>query len=260
MDLCAMLALLAQCFPGHDSIIRGVYVNPYQANRQAYWEEIFTKADSGLINTVIVDFKSDYGFLTYESTVELAHDIDAVKKHFDIDDLIQNASKHNLKLIARIVCFRDNYLSRHKKFGIRDDSGKIWTDAKGIAWTNPYIEDVQGYLLAITKEIVDRGIKAVAYDYVRFPTDGDVARIRLTGVKGSHVDVITRFIEKAREEIDAEIGACVFGFSLWQPLSAEGQDIQRLGEHIDVLYPMLYPSHFGRNFKNEETEIWRNYW
>ncbi|UCC11226.1 MAG: hypothetical protein JSW02_07675, partial [candidate division WOR-3 bacterium] len=57
-----------------------------------------------------------------------------------------------------------------------------------------------------------------------------------------------------------EIGICVFGFSVWHPLVREGQIIEKMGEHVDVLYPMLYPSHFGRNFKREVNEYWRNYW
>ncbi|UCD05479.1 MAG: hypothetical protein JSV98_10290 [candidate division WOR-3 bacterium] len=260
MNLCVIIALLANCCLEPDSIIRGIYVNPYQANKSAYWDKIFSMADSGFINAVVVDFKSDYGFLTYASELELPGKINAIKKHFDIATLVENTTKHNLKLIARIVCFRDNYLARHKKFGIKNDSGEIWVDKKNMAWTNPYDKGVQDYLLEITEEIVAQGVNAVAFDYVRFPTDGDVARIRLTKVKGSRVDVIAGFLEKARQEIEAEIGICVFGFSVWHPLRTEGQDIERLGEFVDVLYPMLYPSHFGRNFKNEETESWRNYW
>jgi hypothetical protein len=260
MNLCVVLALLVQCYPATDSIIRGVYLNPYQANRLDYLEEIFSKADSGLINAIVVDFKSDYGFLTYGSNLELAKKVGAIRRHIDVDHLVEGASRHNLKLIARIVCFRDNYLSRYKTFGIRNDSGEIWCDNKGMAWTNPFNEKVHEYLLTVTKEIVDLGIKSIAYDYVRFPTDGDVARIRLTHVKGSRVDAIARFLKKIRKETDAEIGICVFGFSIWQKLWTEGQDLERLGEFIDVLYPMLYPSHFSRNFKNEETENWRNYW
>jgi hypothetical protein len=251
---------LAQCYPGLDSTVRGVYINPYQANKKEYLEEIFARADSGLINAIVVDFKSDYGFLAYGSEVELAKKINAVKKHFDIDYLVENAAAHNLKLIARIVCFRDNYLARYKKFGIRNDSGEIWRDNKGMGWTNPFDKKVHEYLCAITKEIVDRGVKSIAFDYIRFPTDGDVARIRLTHVKGSRVDAIARFLKKVRKEIDVEIGICVFGFSVWRKLVSEGQDIERLGESIDVLYPMLYPSHFARAFKNEEPEPWRSYW
>lgn len=260
MNPCVVLALLAQCYLEPDSFIRGIYINPYQANKQEYWDEIYRMADSGLINTVVVDFKSDYGFLTYGSELELAEETGANKRHFDVDQLVQAADQHNLKLIARIVCYRDNYLARHKKLGIRNDSGEIWLDNKNMAWTNPFHEEVQDYLLAISKEIVAHGIESVAYDYIRFPTDGDVGRIRLSKVKGSRVDAVAGFLKKAREQVDAEIGICVFGFTVWRPLIAEGQDLERLGEFVDVLYPMLYPSHFGRAFKNEETELWRNYW
>lgn len=260
MILSAILALCAQCSTAPDALIRGVYVNPYQANRRDYWQEIFEKADSGLINAVIVDFKSDHGFLAYDSKLELPNKIGAVKKLFDIDSLIARTARHNLKLIARIVCFRDNYLARHKDCGIRDDSARLWLDRKDMAWTNPFHDGVQEYLLAVTKELVDRGIRSVAYDYIRFPADGDVARIRLSRVKGSRVDAIARFLEKARRQTDAEIGICVFGFSVWRTLHAEGQDLQRLGGHIDVLYPMLYPSHFHRDFRNDGAENWRNFW
>jgi hypothetical protein len=260
MILCVTLVLWAQCYLEADSVIRGIYINPYQANKSEYMEEVFARADSGLINAIIVDFKSDYGFLTYGSDLDMAKKIDAGRRYFDAAQLVENAARHNLKLIARIVCFRDNYLSRHKGLGIKDDSGNVWLDYKGMAWTNPYDEAVQDYLIAVAKEIVQKGIRSIAFDYLRFPTDGEVWRIRLTKVKGSRVDAIANFLQKAKKQIDAEIGVCVFGFSVWHKLRSEGQDLEELGQHIDVLYPMLYPSHFARNFKNEEDEMWRNYW
>ncbi|GAI95173.1 unnamed protein product, partial [marine sediment metagenome] len=121
---------------------------------------------------------------------------------------------------------------------------------------------VRDYLLEITKEIVDLGIKSIAFDYIRFPTDGDVKRIRLTNVKGPRSTPIIQFLKKIRNELgnEVEIGVCVFGFAVWYNLRTEGQDIEKMGEHIDILYPMLYPSHFHRNFKKEVNEYWRNYW
>lgn len=260
MNLCVIFALFIQCYPAADSIICGVYINPYQASDKAYLEDIFRRADSGLINTIIVDFKGDYGFLAYGSELEQAKKIKAVIQHFDIKYLVEKAAKHDLKLIARIVCFRDNYLARYKDLGIRNHRGEIWVDNKGLAWTNPYYEKVHEYLLAVTKEVVERGVKSIAYDYIRFPTDGATTEIRLKHVKGSRSDAIVNFLKKVRSEIDAEIGVCVFGYATWYDLKNEGQELTRIGEYIDVLYPMLYPSHFPPEFKNEETEQWRNYW
>jgi len=262
MNLCVILALSQLFYSNPDSIIRGVYINPYQANNKDYLEKIFIRADSGLINAIVVDFKSDYGFLTYASNIALAKEIGAIKRYIDVDYLIKNAALHNLKIIARIVCFRDNYLSQYKNYAIYDDSGKIWLDSKGLAWTNPYKSEVRNYLFETTKEIVELGIKSIAFDYIRFPTDGDVERIRLTNVEGPHFTPIIQFLKKVRDGLDdeVEIGVCVFGFAVWFNLRTEGQDIEKMGEHIDILYPMLYPSHFHRNFKKEVNEYWRNYW
>ncbi|MCK4673794.1 hypothetical protein KAT67_07410, partial [candidate division WOR-3 bacterium] len=69
MNLCVILALSQLFYSNPDSIIRGVYINPYQANNKDYLEKIFIRADSGLINAIVVDFKSDYGFLTYASNI-----------------------------------------------------------------------------------------------------------------------------------------------------------------------------------------------
>jgi hypothetical protein len=262
MNLYVILALCSTFNIGSDDIVCGVYINPYQASKKTYLENIFNKADSGLINTIVVDLKSDYGFLAYRSKLEQAKKIDAIKPYIDIDYLLDNAESHDVKVIARIVCFRDRYLGADPKYAILDDSGKVWLDAKDLAWTNPYNPEVREYLYSITEEIVALGFKSIAFDYIRFPTDGDLSKICLTQVKGSRYEAILEFLETIDERLGtkAEIGVCCFGFAVWYRLVSEGQDIEKMGEYIDALYPMLYPSHFGWSFKREENEYWRNYW
>jgi hypothetical protein len=192
----------------------------------------------------------------------MAKKIKAIKSYLDVDYLIENARRHNVKLIARIVCFRDDYLALTKGCSILDERGSVWRDKKGLAWTNPYQQDVRNYLVAIAKELVQRGIRSLAFDYLRFPTDGDLGRIRLTHVQGARAEPILEFLKTVKEEVgqDAEIGVCVFGYAVWRDLKTEGQVISRMGDYIDVLYPMLYPSHFPSEFKKGESDGWRNYW
>ena len=260
MCLYAVIVLCTIFFNEPDSIVRGIYINPYQAARRDYLKKIFARADSGLINTIVVDFKSDYGFLSYRSKLEMVRKLDAYKPYIDVEYLVENARVHNLKLVARIVCFRDEYLAYYKDYGITDDSGRVWVDNKGIAWVNPYNKGVQEYLLEVIKEVVGLGIKSIALDYVRFPTDGAVDRIRLTRVCGPRTEPIIEFLKLIKEEVDVELGVCVYGFSVWHKLKTEGQDISMMEPYIDVLYPMLYPSHFGSSFHGGVNEYWRNYW
>jgi hypothetical protein len=259
MNQFVLIALLG-IFNNPDSVIRGIYINPYQASKKEYLQNVFARADSGLINTIVVDFKSDYGFLAYQSEIELAKKISAIKPYIDANYLIKESKKHNLKLVARIVVFKDNYLARYKHYGITDDSAKVWHDAQKIAWVNPYQREVGGYIVEVAKEIVNLGINALAFDYIRFPTDGDVKRIRLLNVNGPRDQAIINLLKRIRKEVDAEIGICVFGYAVWHSLKSEGQNIRKMGKYIDVLYPMLYPSHFHPSFKNELNEYWRNYW
>jgi hypothetical protein len=150
----------------------------------------------------------------------------------------------------------------YKDCAIYDDSGDVWRDFKDLAWINPYKKEVRQYLVDVSKEIVDLGFTSLAFDYIRFPTDGPVGRMLLTDVYGSRCDPLHDLLQSVRKAVgdSIEIGACVFGFTVWHPLRSEGQDISKMDDYVDVLYPMLYPSHFGAGFKQGETEYWRNYW
>jgi hypothetical protein len=260
MNPVALIALCAALTGDPDSIVRGVYINPYQACKRSYLEKIFARADSGYINAIVVDLKSDYGYLCYASEVPLAQEMNAVKRYVDIRALVDSCRAHGVKLIARVVCFRDNYLAQHEDCGIRDSAGAVWFDKTGTAWVNPYVEQVHDYLARVVEELVKLGVRSFAFDYIRFPTDGNVESIKLENVTGPRSEPIINFLKKVRKKVDAEIGICIFGYAVWRDLRSEGQDIAKLGDHIDVVYPMLYPSHFPAGFKNEENEYWRNYW
>ncbi len=243
-----------------DSLVRGIYINPYQGCKKSFLEYIFKLADSNYINAIVVDLKSDYGYLCYETEVPIAQELKAFKRYIDLDYLIKKCKELNIKLIARIVCFRDNYLAKYEDCAIRDSAGEIWYDKTGTAWVNPYNKKVHKYLIEIIKELEKKGINSFALDYIRFPTDGNIGIIRLNNVKGERYFPIIEFLKELKENVEAEIGICIFGYAVWYDLRQEGQEVSRFGPFIDVVYPMLYPSHFHPSFKKEVSEYWRNYW
>jgi hypothetical protein len=223
---------------------------------------IFEKVDSGLVNTIVVDLKSDYGFLCYDSKNALARELDAIKRYVKVDYLFEQAANRDVTLVARIVCFKDNYLSAYEDYAIYNDSGEVWRDYKDLAWTNPYKKEVRDYLAQVSKEIVGLGFKSLAFDYIRFPTDGPVDRMILKDVYGARCDPLHDLLKAVRTQVgdSVEIGVCIFGFAVWYPLVSEGQDIEKIGKYVDIIYPMLYPSHFNAVFKQGNGEYWRNYW
>lgn len=257
---CVIFVLYLISSTNPDRFIQGIYLNSYQANKKSFLEKVFAYADSGYINTIVVDLKGDYGYLTYESEVDLVKELKAYRKYIELGDLIERCKEKNVKLIARIVCFRDSYLAHYEDCAIRDTAGKVWYDKTGIAWVNPYNKKVWRYLMSIVQELAKKGVRSFAFDYIRFPTDGNIAIISLTDVWGDRHEPIIGFLEEMRKRVDVEIGVCIFGYAVWYDLKTEGQELSRFGSVVDVVYPMLYPSHFHPRFKKEICEYWRNYW
>jgi hypothetical protein len=260
MNLYVILVLYTIFSYNPDSIVRGIYINPYQGSKKSYLEYIFKLADSNYINTILVDLKGDYGYLCYETKIPLVRELKAFKRYIDLDYLIKKCKGSNVKLIARIVCFRDSYLAQYEDCAIRDSSGKIWYDKTGTAWVNPYNPKTHKYLIEIIKELEKKGINSFALDYILFPTDSDISSIRLTNVKDARYTPIMEFLKELKKNVKAEIVVCIFGYAVWYDLKHEGQEVSRFGTVVDVVYPMIYPSHFHPSFKKEVSEYWRNYW
>ena len=233
------------------SPIYGIYLNRHQASREAFMKKIYLKADDGLINAIVIDIKDDHGVIPYRSKVELANIANAVSPSLNIDSLKAKAVRHNLKLIARIAVFRDDRLSRIEDYAIkdRDSLPNRWVDSKGIGWVDPYNRRVWEYNTTLANEILSRGFDLVLFDYVRFPSDGELQRCIYSDDKDRY-HTIEAFVRYVKKEI-GDFGICVFGYSVWRPLKREGQRLKTFKE-IKAICPMLYPSHFSPKFCAEK--------
>ena len=53
-------------------------------------------------------------------------------------------------------------------------AARVWRDAAGLGWTNPYDRRVWEYNVDIAVAAAKAGFDEIMFDYVRFPSDGDV--------------------------------------------------------------------------------------
>src|SRR2546423_1189626 len=94
----------------------------------------------------------------------------------DFDAMMADLKARGVYTVARIVTFKDNILATARPdLAILDTrTGKPWIDRENLAWVDPFREEVWAYNIAIAKEAIDRGFDEVQFDYVRFPTDGQL--------------------------------------------------------------------------------------
>ena len=127
-------------------------------------------------------------------------------------------------------------------------TGRSGTRAAGLGWLNPYDHRVWAYDVAIAAAAARAGFDEIQFDYVRFPSDGDVCAIRYpVRTKGSMAKTITGFVRYATSrlhKLDARVSVDVFGLAATRDLGI-GQKPERLARYVDAVYPMVYPSHFN---------------
>ena len=134
-----------------------------------------------------------------------------------------------------------------------------WTDANDLHWANPSDSRVWDYNIALSKELARMGFDEIQFDYVRFPSDGDLSIISypntLPGFSKS--DCIASFLEKAHDELKplgVSISADVFGLTAWKTDDfGVGQVLEKMAPHLDVICPMFYPSHFPSGFLGKQS-------
>jgi hypothetical protein len=228
-------------------------------------------------NSIVVDFKDDFGRITYDTELETPRRVGSVEAIVDVPSLVRAAREKDIYVIARIVLFKDPVLYRFeggrlalwdvvqdRPWGVyRTITDEQTGDSRVVQvehWVDPYSREVRDYNLDIAEEAVALGVDEIQFDYVRFPSDGDTSTLasRFAPDGADSVQALENFLSEARARLSVPIGIDVFGFNAWSRMSYLGQDIDRLARYVDVISPMFYPSHFARSFLPRLTYLDRS--
>jgi len=246
-----------------DKSLRGLYANSMYAGSVDLPAALDTMAARGM-NAIVVDAKDVTGLYTYKSKIPLAVELDA-SKHSQIPSfarLVRVAHARDIRVIARIACFRDEWIGPRKgELAIQSKWGQPHrAPSKIVDWLDPANEQVQNYLLEVVQESLDAGVDEIQLDYVRYPTEGiGDADFKLKSRGLTPVGVITDFVKRVHEvtkKSNVPLSLDVFGVIAWNykvDTDATGQDLTQLAPIVEALSPMVYPSHFADGFQGYEV-------
>ncbi|MCL6614389.1 MAG: putative glycoside hydrolase [Firmicutes bacterium] len=231
--------------------IRGIYATAYSAGSAERFARILEFIRRTEVNALVVDVKDDTGTISYESAVPLARAIGAGRRKFRPEEILAALAAENIYPIARIVVFKDPYLAeRRPDLAVKSRStGGLWRDRKGLAWVDPHNREVWRYVVDIAKEAAAKGFREIQFDYVRFTSDGNLADCVYPHADGrKRYEVIRDFLLFARAELKplgVVVSADVFGLTCSaQDDLGIGQVIEEIAKAVDIISPMVYPSHY----------------
>lgn len=212
-------------------------------------------------NSIVIDVKDDFGNIYFSSKNETAVKIRATRNSIEIEKLLKRLKEKGIYTIARIVVFKDRNLYRAFNYRYAIWNGKYnkpWSGNPVEFWVDPHSEFVRHYNIAIAGEIAELGFDEIQFDYIRFPSDGPLYQCRYRFRKDKSIyksEVLVDFLEQAKSELGLPISVDVYGFNAWYHFGNWiGQDIEEFAQHVDVICPMVYPSHFGRFFMRKPRE------
>ena len=252
----------------------GIYLRADRA-AEALPEYLDLLARNGL-DSLVIDFKTDFGRLSYDSDLPLAKAMGAAPGPIKLDRLIADAHAAGIYVIARLVVFKDPFLygwDNHRLAVWDRERGEPWRhlvpagddsgdEVQREHWVDPFAPEVWDYNVDVAEELAARGVDEIQFDYIRFPSDGPVERAgyryRRPGMR--RMDAIESFLALARERLEVPISTDLFGFNSWYRAgNFIGQDIDVLSEYADVISPMFYPSHFPSHFLGDRSYTERAY-
>ena len=169
----------------------------------------------------------------------------------DVRALLDTLAAHKIFAIARIVVFKDSVTAdRHPEWTIRRTDGSVWRDKKGLAWVNPYHKELWDYNIGVAEELVKLGFGEIQFDYIRFPEPyASLPKQVFTGSDNmSKPEALAEFLKQAKARIN-KLGvrstADVFGLVTTVGGALEvGQEWEKISPNVDVVLPMVYPSHY----------------
>ncbi|MDD4477189.1 MAG: putative glycoside hydrolase [Patescibacteria group bacterium] len=236
--------------------VKGLYLTAYSAGNPQKISEIIGLIKSTELNSVVIDLKDYSGLVLYDSKIDFVNKNGLKETRIkNLKSLVKKLKDNGVYAIARISVFQDPMLAEKKPdLAIKTKDGKLWRDKKGLAWVNPIKREVWDYVISVAKEASRAGFDEINFDYIRFPTDGDMGALAYAIGGKKRYEVMNEFYKYLSERMKNEpvyISADLFGLTTEKSGEDDMQIGQRLADavkYFDYVCPMVYPSHYPKNY------------
>ena len=262
--------------------VKAIYMSSCVAGTPSFREKLVDIAKTTEINSLIIDIKD------YSGLVSIKTGNDVFDKSYQLSDcrvrdmkeFIEHLHDLDIYVIGRITAFQDSYITKiHPEWAVKKNSDKnvLWKDRKGISFVDAGNKEMWKYLVDLAKASYAIGFDEINFDYIRFPSDGNMNDIyypwsndiiinniasnaigtSTPAVKGGKSIIMRNFFEYLHDNLKDTgivISADLFGMTTtnYDDLNI-GQILEDAAPYFDYIAPMVYPSHYPVGFLNYKS-------
>ncbi|MDR2650604.1 MAG: putative glycoside hydrolase [Clostridiales bacterium] len=233
-------------------VVRGIYVTSNRAGGAGYLHKLIDICLNSDINAMVIDVRTEEGLVTFKG-MEFADNLGvSVNTIPDIHETLALLKENGIYPIARVVAFKDsNTRTFRPDLYIHEKDGSVWLDPNKMTWLNPYNPEACDYVLEFAKGAAEAGFSEIQFDYIRFAASARLENADFGETEGlSRTQAIEAFADKAMKTLKpygVNVSADVYGTIIDSDIDANivGQDYVGLAKILDVICPMVYPSHYA---------------
>jgi len=259
-------------YVGTPESVRGIYMTSWIASSQNLRADLVKLIDDTELNAIVIDIKDYSGRIVFtinDPTLKAFGSEEVRIK--DLESFIESLHKKGTYVIGRVAVFQDQYFVKHRPdLAVKNKLGTaVWKDKKGISWVDPGSKEYWDYIVLISKEARRIGFDEINFDYIRFPSDGNMQDISYPFSTSTpkhfvmrsffeylHNNLVMDFIEisstgeKKVENNRLKISADIFGMvTTAKDDMGIGQLLEDTFPYFDYIMPMVYPSHYPVTFQ-----------
>lgn len=244
--------------------VKAVYMTACIAGTPSLRKNLVKLIEETELNSVIIDIKDYTGGIAFISEhPELKDKLSKKCYVSDMPEFVKSLNEKGIYVIGRITVFQDPlYANLYPEVAVKKDSDRnvIWADYKKINYVDAGSQQMWDYIVELSKESRKLGFDELNFDYIRFPSDGDMRDIYYPFSEEKVVSdpdlgkakIMREFFSYLRnglEETGVVMSADLFGMTTTNPDDLNiGQILEYAEPYFDYLSPMVYPSHYPKGF------------
>lgn len=241
-------------------IVRAAYMTSCIASGKKLRATLVGLVDTTELNALVIDIKDYSGLISFKTDDE-RFPLNTKGCYVpDMKEFIGELHEKDIYVIGRVTVMQDaHYPKEHPDAAVkRRSDGKIWKDKKGLTFVDPGATEYWAHMVALGKAAHAIGFDEINYDYIRFPSDGDMTDIAFlrtgTTTKATMMKKFFAYLGTEMHKSGIVISGDLFGMTTTNTDDLNiGQILEDGLLHFDFIAPMVYPSHYPPGFNG-----WKN--
>jgi len=234
--------------------VKAIYMSQCVVGTPSFRDTLVKLIDETELNAVIIDIRDYTGGIAFPTAHPLLKEMVSDECGArDMKAFIERLHEKGIYVIGRVTVFQNPlYTKMHPEEAVQKVGGGTWKDHKGLAFVDVGARPYWDTVVALAEESYAIGFDEINFDYIRYPSDGDMkAAVYIKRDGKTKEELLEDFFKYLDDKLPPEIvtSADLFGMVTTNTDDLNiGQVLERALPYFDYIAPMVYPSHYPKGF------------